>query len=69
MFICDNISLNSSSNEKCFRHKLKRNSKQAFYVKSLFPEIHAVHEMLEKYGTAREATDDNTYGACALHAG
>jgi len=37
----------------------RKNKKHTFYIKSLFPEIHSVYEMLEKYGTAREATDDN----------
>ena len=32
MYIYDNISLNSSQNEKCFRKKLERKSKHTFYV-------------------------------------
>jgi len=44
-----------------------RENQNTFYVKSLFPEIYAVYEMLGKYGTAREATEDNIqYKAHAL---
>jgi len=32
MYIYDNISLNSSKNDKCFMQKLQRNSKHTLYV-------------------------------------
>jgi hypothetical protein len=35
-----------------------------------FLKNHNVYEIMwEKYGKARHATNDNMYGACALHAG
>ena len=44
----DNISFNSSQNEKCLRQKLYRKSKHTFYVKQLFPKYRAVYEIMWK---------------------
>jgi hypothetical protein len=57
MYIYDNILLNSSYNEKCFRHKLQRISKHTCYLQFHFSEIDAVY--VEKYFRSGQATDYN----------
>jgi hypothetical protein len=60
MYIYDNILLNSSQNEKYFRQKLQRKSKHIFYIQQLFSKkLCSLWNDMEKYGTAREATDNN----------
>jgi hypothetical protein len=46
--IYDNISLNISSNQKCFRRKLYRKSKNTFCDITFFPENRAVYEIMWK---------------------
>ena len=49
IYIYDNISLNSSSYEKCFRQKLYRKSKHTFFMFSnFFHENRAVYEIMWK---------------------
>jgi hypothetical protein len=61
MHIYDNISLNSSGNGKSCRQKLYGKSKHAYYVQKLFfSKIVSLWDNVEKYGTARQATDDST---------
>ena len=45
MYIYDDISLNSSQNEKRFRQKLYKKSKHTFYVQERFSENRTVHEI------------------------
>jgi hypothetical protein len=60
MYIYDNISLNSSWNEKCFRQICRENQNIHFMSNNhLFPKQYRLWDNVEKYGTAREATDDN----------
>jgi hypothetical protein len=55
--ILDHASLTSSWNEICFKRKLYKNTS---YVPQLLFSKAAVYEtMWEKYGRARQATDDN----------
>jgi len=49
MYIYDNISLNSSYNEKCFGDKRCRKSQNtAFIFKKVFKENHVVYEIMLK---------------------
>ena len=48
IYISDHISLSSSYNEKCFRQKLYRISKQTFCVQWLFSENRAVYKIMWK---------------------
>ena len=70
-YIHDNISLNSSQNEKRFIQWLQMKSKQTFYVQQLFfwKSCH-LWDNVEKYGTARHVTHDNTiqcmHTACSI---
>jgi len=48
MYIYDNISLNSSWNDKCFRHNLYMKSKHTFYIPQHFPENRAFCEVMWK---------------------
>jgi hypothetical protein len=67
VYICDNISLNSSWNEEPYRKKkkLQRKSKHEFYVQHFSSENRAFSEVMWQ----KQATDDNTYGASAFRAG
>jgi len=64
----DNVSLNSSQNEKCFRQKMYRKSKHPFYVQLLFfPEIMWI---MWKYIVKPDSLPMTlSRGACVLHAG
>jgi hypothetical protein len=46
-------------NEKCFRQKLQRKLKHTFDGSPLPPKLCCLWDNVEKYGTARQATDDN----------
>jgi hypothetical protein len=60
LYIYDNISLNSSKNEKCFRPKLWRKSKHIFYVQYFFNrKWWRLGDNMERYGRAGQVTDDN----------
>jgi hypothetical protein len=48
MHIYDKTYFNPSYNEKCFRQKLEKESKRAFYVQLLFPENRAIYEITWK---------------------
>jgi hypothetical protein len=65
MYIYDNISLNSSQNEKCFRRKLYIKTK---HNSLFFSENRAVYGIMwKKRGTVIEATDENTaFAHCML---
>jgi len=59
MYIYDNISVNSSENEKYFRQFSVTIPQKSFH----FWDV-------EKYGTARHTTDDNmAQKTCDFHAG
>jgi hypothetical protein len=45
MYVCDNVSLKSSYNEKCFRQRC-RESQNTFYVQYFFPDSRAVYEIM-----------------------
>jgi len=47
-YIYDNISLNSSCNEKCFRQTLYRKSKHILYLIPLFSENRAINGVCGK---------------------
>ena len=47
-YICDNISLNSSCNKKCFRRKWWRKPKPAFQIHDFLSENHAHYEIVWK---------------------
>jgi hypothetical protein len=47
----------SSSNEKCFRQICRENQNTCFMFKNFFPENRVIY--VEKYGSTRQATDDN----------
>jgi len=60
MHTYENISLNPSENEKCFRPNLWRKSKHTFYVQlHFFWQLCHLWNHVEKYGTARQVIDDN----------
>jgi hypothetical protein len=71
VYICDNISLNSSWNEEPYRKKkAQRKSKHEFYVQHFSSENRAFSEMVAKKKVrVGQATDDNTHGASVFHAG
>jgi hypothetical protein len=74
VYICDIISLNSSLNEEPYRKKkLQIKSKHEFYVQHFSSENRAFSELMwpkkKKKVRVGQATDDNTYGASAFHAG
>ena len=59
MYICDNISLNSSWNENYFTHKLQRKSKHTHCICSFFFRIsYRVWKNVEICGRAIPATDN-----------
>ena len=66
--IFDHILFNSSRNEKCFRQKSYRKSKQTFYVKCLlFRKFCRLWDNVEKYYRAGRVTDDNIeHALCTL---
>jgi len=67
-YFIDNVSLNSSWNEKWFGQNLHRNSKHTFYVSNLFFENRAVYELMWSNIVGREKrTDDNmAHAHCRL---
>jgi len=59
--ICDNVSVISSYDEKCFRQNLQRNQNTHFMLYNfLFWQYCCLSDNVEKYGTAEQATDDST---------
>jgi hypothetical protein len=50
----DNMSLNSSQNEKCFRHKLQKNQNTHFMFSNPFSENRAVYEVMWRNMVSRE---------------
>ena len=55
--------MSNVSDKRC-----RGNQNTHFVVKNFFPECRAVY--VEKYGTAKQATDENTaQKRCDLHAG
>jgi len=57
--IYDNISFNSSQNEKCFRQETVQEIKMRFNVQIIFfSESLFLRDNVEKYGTARQVTND-----------
>jgi hypothetical protein len=59
MYIYDNISLNSSYNEKCVRQRLWRKSKHTLCSITFFRKSCRLWDNVEKYRTDRQATDEN----------
>ena len=60
MYICDNMLLNLSNNEKCFKQKLWRISKHILCSITPPPKkILHVWDNVERYCRARQATDGN----------
>jgi len=60
MYICDNISLTSSQNEKCSRQQLYSKSKHTIYVpQRVFRKSCRLWKNVGKYDTGGQATDDN----------
>ena len=62
MYIYGNTSLSSSKNEKCFiQKKNPQKIKTRFKCSSFsFPrKLYRLYDNVEKYGTARQATDGN----------
>jgi hypothetical protein len=57
--IYDNISLNSSQNEKCFRRSCRENQNTFYFQKNVFRKLCRLWDNAEKYGRARQVTDDN----------
>jgi hypothetical protein len=61
IYVHSNISPNSSHNEKRFRQKLYRKPKHTFCIQyRLFRKPCCLWDNVENYGTAKQATDDNT---------
>jgi hypothetical protein len=58
MYMYDSIALNSW-NEKYFRQIYRENQNTQFVLNNIFPKIVPFWDNLEKYGRARQATDDN----------
>jgi len=60
-YLRDNVSTNSSKNDKFFGQKLYRKSKRTLYIEDLFPENRAVYGVMwkKKNCTTGLATDDN----------
>ena len=59
MYIYDIISNISSFNEKYFRELLQRKSNHTFMFKNFLRKLCRLSENVEKYGRARQVTDDN----------
>jgi len=65
--ILNNILLNSSYKDKYFRQKLHRKKKNTFYVQKLLTKkLCQLYDNMEKYGTARQVTNDN-YNTAHTH--
>jgi len=59
-YIYNNVSLNSPSNEKCFKHGRTQNQYTSILFSVTFSENRAIYENnVEKCGTAEQATDEN----------
>jgi hypothetical protein len=58
MYLYDNILLNSFWDEKCIRQSLRDNQSTCFIFSNLFPKMVPLWGKVEKYGTARQATDE-----------
>ena len=48
LYIYDNISLNYSQIEKCFRHQCRQNEKAHFVVRNVFSGNHSVCEIIKR---------------------
>ena len=59
MHIFDHISLISSQNKKCFGHNLQRKSRHILRSAAIFLNSCRLKYNVEKYGTARQTTDEN----------
>jgi hypothetical protein len=55
----DSMSLNSSYNEKIFRQTCRENQNKYFVFNFFFRKSCRLWDNVEKYGTARQVTDDN----------
>jgi hypothetical protein len=56
-----NISQNSSQNEKCFRKKVVRETENSNLCSITYSrKLYRLWDNVERHGTARQATDDNT---------
>ena len=60
IYIYYNILLNSTQNEKCFSQICRENQNIRFTFSDFFPKLCCLWDNVEKYCTARQATDDNT---------
>jgi len=63
VYICDNIWLNSSYNQKCFKKNSVDKIKIHFMFK-LLPKVVPFNETLWKNGTARQATHNTAHARC-----
>jgi hypothetical protein len=60
LHICNNDSLNSPYNKKCFKQVRKENQYTRILCSVTFSENRAIYENnVEKCGTAEQATDEN----------
>ena len=59
MFLYGSTLLNSFWDEKCSRQSLRGNQSTCFIFNNLFPGMVPLWANVEKYGTARQATDEN----------
>ena len=60
MYSYDNILLSPSYNEKCFRQKVEMKFEGIIGVQYSFPQKWwSLQDNVEKYGTTRQATDEN----------
>ena len=59
MYIYDNISLNSYKNEEYFKQICGENQNTRFMFSNFFWRSYFLWGNEEKYGTARQATDNN----------
>ena len=60
MNVCDNISLTSSLNKKCFKQNFRENQNTHIsYSKTFLRNSRRLWDVVEKYGKAGQATDDN----------
>ena len=62
--IYDNISLNSSYNEKYLRSNLTEHQNTHFMFNNFFSKNRVVYENIEIYGGARDAANGNMAGRC-----
>jgi len=71
MYMHNNISLNTSYNEKCFREKVVEEIKTHFSCPiTFFSENRAIYEIMRENMVVSERPQMTTlYGACALHPG